>query len=421
MNRRDVLAALGTASVALGGCLGAEGDNTTPTTDGPPSEEPSTETPRKTDTQSDSTTTSQTRSCDGPGHSYLTAPECFQITSYMDQGDLGGGSFSPGPQSGPRLLATHRDTLYATVPSQGRVVAFIEDGAEGTSPTVTTVVENLNRPHGIAFHRGDLYLALESAVVRYGMDGLTDVTSQEMLVDDIPRGKFHWTRTIAVQGSRVYLSAGSCTSGECNSGNDRYLTTITAFDLDGSNPTTYATGLRNAVGLEWHDGKLFATDNGIDDLGPDRPPDEINIIKEGHDYGFPDCYGDNIPVPDRGSGTDCEGKTPPAVELQAHVAPLGLGFATTDTFPEKYRGDLYVALHGSWTRDEPVGYKIRRVPYVDGSLGTPEDFITGWMPQGGTNEDARGRPVDVVFSEDEMYVSDDLSGEIYRINFNNKS
>lgn len=380
---------------------------------GPPAESTASPTSGNADTDTATSTATATTTpapCDDVDHPFLTAADGFSIGAYADADDLGGGPFTPGPDPGPRMLATYRGTLYATIPAQDRVVALPGDGASAED-IVTVNPDSLTKPHGIAFHEDRLYLATAGRVVRYRMDGL-EATDEEVLVDDVPRGVYHWTRSLAIHDGRLYLSAGNCPSGNCSGGDDGYLATVTAFDLNGSNRSTYATGLRNAVGIGWHDGKLFATDNGIDDLGPDLPPDEINVVEEGRDYGFPDCYGDNVPVEE---SADCEGRATPAVELQAHVAPLGFDFATTDALPAAHRGDMYVALHGSWTRDDPVGYEVIRVPY-DGSLGDPTTFVTGWMPEGGTNDDARGRPVDVCVADTGvMYVSDDLSGTIYRV------
>jgi glucose/arabinose dehydrogenase len=426
VNRRALLVAAGSLAASLAGCSERPEDAVDPistgtaesTTDdrqnptdgtGPSAESTRSPTSANTDT---ATATTAPPPCDGVDHPFLTAADGFSVGTYADATDLGGGPFSPGPDPGPRMLATYRGTLYATIPAQDRVVALPGDGSGSAADIVTVNPDSLTKPHGIAFHDDRLYLATASRVVRYRMDGL-EATDEEVLVDDVPQGVYHWTRSLAVHDDRLYLSAGNCPSGDCSGGDDGYLATVTAFGLDGSNRTTYATGLRNAVGIGWHDGKLFATDNGIDDLGPDLPPDEINVVEEGRDYGFPDCYGDNVPVDDE--SPDCEGRATPVVELQAHVAPLGFDFATTGAFPASHRGDMYVALHGSWTRDDPVGYEVIRVPY-DGSLGDPTTFVTGWMPEGGTNEDARGRPADVCVADTgEMYVSDDLSGTIYRV------
>jgi glucose/arabinose dehydrogenase len=404
LRRRFLRAAAATGTAALvAGCVGGPDDGT------PTRSETRTGTEAGTATPTDGTTGNE--SPRGEPHAFLSAPDGFTVETYVDTSDLGGGEFAPGPAPGPRLLAVHDGTLYATVPAQGRAVALPE---EGGSVRIETVIEELERPHGIAFDGEDrLYLATAGRVLRYSMDGrVADAATEEVLVDDVPEGRYHWTRTVAVEGPRLYLSAGTCLSGDCGEGNEGYLGTVTAFDLDGSNPTTYATGLRNPVGLTVHDGRLFAPDNGADDLGPELPPDEINVLREGGDYGFPGCYGDNVAVDGNEGG--CEGSIAPAVMLPAHCAPLGCGFGTTDALSRGYRGDLYVALHGSWTREDPVGYEVIRVPY-DGTLGDPEPFVTGWMPEGGANDDARGRPVDVVASGDGLFVSDDMAGAVYRV------
>jgi glucose/arabinose dehydrogenase len=435
MNRRAVLVAAGSFLTSLAGCIGGNSeDQPTPQ----PTERPtatatdSTRTPtgtatptnRATDTRTDTKTATESSTpteteievsvaCSGTDHEFLGSPDGFSVTEYANSDELGGGPFSPGPDPGPRMMAVYDGTLFATIPEQGRVVALPDDGAGGLDRLVTVNPEELNRPHGIGFHGDTLFLACADRVVRYRMNSL-DATDGTVLVEDIPEGVYHWTRSLAVTDDRLYLSVGNCPSGNCSDGTDEYHAAVTALDHDGSNRTTYATGLRNAVGIEYHDGTLFVTDNGIDDLGPNLPADEINVIEQGRDYGYPDCYGDNVPV-DGASETDCEGRATPRVKLQAHVAPLGFCFADTAAFPQEYRGDMYVALHGSWARDDPVGYKVIRVPY-DGELGEPSDFVTGWMPDGGTNEDARGRPADVHVGPDgAMYVSDDLSGTIYRV------
>lgn len=346
---------------------------------------------------------------------YLDTPEGFRITVFADAEELGGGPFGPGPQPGPRMLETYRGTLYATVPGEGRVVALPQDG-DGSASGVETVVEDLTKPHGIAFHDDQLYLALAGSIVRYRMeDSRPLASSKTVLVDDVPLGNTHWTRSLAVRESNLYLSAGACITGECSGGNQEYLAAVTEFDLDGSDPTPYATGLRNAVGIEWHDDELFVTENAREGLGPDLPPDQIHVLERGRDYGYPECYTHGVPVDDEDEDA-CEGSPPAAATLGAHVAPLGFAFNDAESIREAYRGDMYVSFHGSWELDDPVGYEVVRVPHRDGTLGEPEEFVTGWMPSDGGGEDARGRPVDVHATEDgTMYVTDDLSGRIYRI------
>ncbi|WP_162562375.1 PQQ-dependent sugar dehydrogenase [Salinigranum rubrum] len=397
MNRREFLAVASLS--ALAGCAtssapGSTADTGDTTTFSPPS-------------ATDETAAS-------PAVSGLSVPDGFRVSTFADDGSLGGGEFRPGPEPGPRLLAAHEGAVYVTVPSQGRVVAFSTD--DETATEVTTVVADLDRPHGIDFLDGQLYLATADQLLRYDLDGVAVASdSMQVLADDIPAGKYHWTRSLALSDGHLYLSAGNCLSGDCTAGNEDYLTAITRFDLDGSNPTTYATGLRNAVGIAWHDGRLFATDNGTDDLGPDLPPDEINVVAEGGDYGFPHYYGANVPVNESVSADAPTDALAPAVELPPHCAPLGFDFATGSAFPEAYRGDMFVALHGSWGREDPTGFEVVRVPYEEGTLGSPEPFLFGFLPDGKGMDEATGRPVDVLALDGTLYVSDDLGGRVYRV------
>lgn len=427
--RRHVLATVAGAglSALLSGCGGPDGAGRSPT--GPTSTGTTREPPTGSSTTSPTTQPTETAvpeppsACPSCDPSYLRVPPGFTVTRFADSEALGGGEWRPGPEPGPRLLGTHEGRLFATIPSQGRVVAFEPTGDGTRAASVETVVADLDRPHGIAFDGDRLYLALEHDVRRYRLDGTAaEPDSMEVLVDDIPSGRNHWTRTIVVHDGRLYLSAGACQppgSAVCEDGRTALLGAIHAFDLDGRNPVRYATGLRNAVGLTWHDGRLIATDNGVDGLGPEVPADEVNVVEQGGHYGYPECYGHNTPNAEVGAtATDCENRIPPRVTLPAHSAPLGCEVYTAERYPRAYRGDLYVALHGSWARPNPVGYKVVRIPIRDGEFGSVHDFLTGWMPDGGANADARGRPVDVHVGRDGvLYVSDDMAGVILRVDY----
>ena len=139
----------------------------------------------------------------------------------------------------------------------------------------------------------------------------------------------------------------------------------------------------------------------------------------GGNFGWPFCYGDRVPDTSfRGTPQLCQSTIPPRVELQAHSAPLGLVFYSGQMFPTEYRGDLFVALHGSWNRSVPTGYKVIRIKMND--LGVPDglqDFITGWLSPGETGKGKwMGRPVGLaVGPEGSLYISDDGSGSIYRV------
>jgi glucose/arabinose dehydrogenase len=165
--------------------------------------------------------------------------------------------------------------------------------------------------------------------------------------------------------------------------------------------------------------QIWVTQNERDNIEPeheDLPPEEINILQDGADYGWPYCYGNRIPSPDREfhDPARCARTNPPALEMQAHSAPLGIAFLDRATmFPADWRGDAVVAFHGSWNRSVPTGAKVVRVRIRDGTPVSYEDFITGWQ---GPNGRRWGRPVDLVVNTDgSLLISDDAAGAIYRV------
>ena len=153
---------------------------------------------------------------------------------------------------------------------------------------------------------------------------------------------------------------------------------------------------------------------GRDYLGDNLPPDEINLIEEGKHYGWPVCFGNRVYDRKFGQKTPefCQKTEPPVFELAAHVAPLGLVFVDSPLFPASWEGDLLVALHGSWNRTTPVGYKVVRIKMKEGKPTEMEDFITGWLKGG----EVLGRPVDLTFDQQgRLYLSDDKAGVVYII------
>ena len=173
-------------------------------------------------------------------------------------------------------------------------------------------------------------------------------------------------------------------------------------NLDGSDFKPYATGLRNSVFMTLNPttNEIWATEMGRDFLGDDIPPDEVNIIREGKFYGWPFCWGDGNTDKDVNKGGtkfDCAKSVNPQIKLQAHSAPLGLAFLGSD---------LLVSYHGSWNRSAPTGYKVVRF-----RNGVQEDFITGWIK----GKEVLGRPVDILVKGNEIYISDDKAGLVYRL------
>jgi glucose/arabinose dehydrogenase len=327
--------------------------------------------------------------------------------------------FATGLDS-PRWLAfSPEGVLYASIPSQGQVVALPDRNADGVADSTITLVDSLYQPHGLAFFGGALFVAENQRVIRVTYDSKAaqpKATRLQTVVPNLPTGSGHLTRTITFgPDGKLYVSAGS----SCNScvEDDSRRAAVTQYNPDGSGEKVFAKGLRNSVGLTWRPGtsELWATDNGRDYLGDDLPPDEINVLRDGADYGWPYCYGNRMPDPQLGSASRCAITQPPTVALQAHSAPLGLAFYAGTQFPKEYQGDLIVAYHGSWNRSVPTGYKLVRVRMNGGTpTGEVQDFVAGWLDGGS----AWGRPVDPVVGPDgSLYVSDDAAGVIYRITY----
>jgi glucose/arabinose dehydrogenase len=312
--------------------------------------------------------------------------------------------------------------VYATLIGEGRVVSLPDKDNDGVADEVKTFADNLPVVHGIAFREKQVYVATERQVVRLedtDGDGVAD--KRDVLVDDLPVGGNHRTRTIAFgQDGKLYLSAGS----ECNAcvDSDQRQAAISRYSPDGTFEKIYAKGLRNAVGMLFHPvtHELWITNNGRDMLGDDIPPETIFNVKEDADYGFPYCYGDRIPDETQGGTAGyCAKVGLPAVKMQAHSAPLGLAFYTGEQFPAQFRGDIFVAFHGSWNRSVPTGYKLVRVRMKDNQPDNSagdllvEDFATGWQTDG-----VWGRPVNpMVASNGDLLLTDDHAGAIYSIYF----
>lgn len=305
--------------------------------------------------------------------------------------------------------------LYVAARGTGSIVAIPEAGR--------TVVarSGLAGPHSLVFRGNDLYVAMDNAVVRF-RDAVTEnliVAGEAERLTALPTGGQHTTRTLAISPDGDLLVAAGSTCNFCNEG-DRRRAAVTRYDPDGSNPRPFALGLRNTVGLAWHPvtGELWSTDHGGDNLGDDTPPEEINILREGSHYGWPDCYGENRPVPAREfpqvNASRCDAAAPPEFQMQGHSAPLGIAFYTGDEFPAAFRNDALVTFHGSWNRSEPTGYKVVRVRAASGRASAVEDFLWGFLdPRTRTRS---GRPVHAISGPDgAVYVSDDANGNIYRI------
>jgi glucose/arabinose dehydrogenase len=339
----------------------------------------------------------------GTGALDLVAPPGFQVTTYASV-----------PHA--RFMALGADgSVYVSESQSGRIVRLVD--GHGVADSVVEVASGLDLPHGMAFHKHAFYVATHDGVVRFALDADGRPVGAPVAVNHYTGGDGHWSRTIVFGAdSAMYVAIGSSCNLCVEADSDRAV--VMRYDEDGSNGRVFARGLRNAVGLAVSPvtGALWATQNERDNVLPnheDLPPDELNIVRSGGDYGWPYCYGDRIPNVEY-PGAKCGPTIPPALGFQAHSAPLGIAFLSTATqFPTAYRGDALVAFHGSWNRTIPTGAKIVRVHVVKGLPVSYEDFITGWQRHDGNRW---GRPVDVLVARDgSVLISDDFSGTIYRV------
>lgn len=290
---------------------------------------------------------------------------------------------------------------------------------DGKAVATHSIFRDLNNPHGLVFDPQNsflLYFAEEDKISKVKI--YSDEHSQK--IADLPSGGGHFTRTLGFgPDSRLYVSIGS-SCNVCHEQDNRRAK-IFSMNKNGGDFKEFARGLRNAVFFTWSyvDGKMWATEMGRDLLGDNIPPDEINIVEAGKNYGWPICYGKNIhdSIFDKNTYIRNPCMEPfeisSHIDIPAHSAPLGLAFVPEEGWPEGYWYNLFVSYHGSWNRSEPTGYKVVRINLDSKGnyLGT-EDFITGWL----TSSGALGRPVDILVQPGgTMYISDDKAGVIYKV------
>lgn len=238
----------------------------------------------------------------------LQAPRGFQASV-----------FAEGFQQ-PRFMAVAPNgDVFVSDPQAGTVTALPDSDGNGKADGRAVFASGLNRPHGLAFHGGFLYVANTDGVVRYAYkSGQRQASGAAQKVVDLPAGGGHWTRTVEFgPDGRMYVAAGS-TCNVCEEADPRRAA-VWVYGADGKNGKPYATGLRNPVGLEWFGGTLYATNNGRDQLGDDLPPEGFYKLKAGGFYGWPYCYTVKASQPQvwdrdfgKKSAATCTSATPPS-------------------------------------------------------------------------------------------------------------
>ena len=345
----------------------------------------------------------------------------------------------------PREMKTAPDgAVFLAESGAGRIRIIPPDDSRRPA----TFAGGLDLPYGLLVwppgpQPTHLYVAEGSRVVRFAYrPGQRAAGAPEVVIPLLPSGG-HWTRDLAASpdGRTLFVAVGSGSNiaGEMPSeppggivawqsahgmgalwGAEQRRADVLAYDPDGGGARTFATGLRNCSGeaVQPETGALYCAVNERDGMGDDLPPDYVTRVEAGAFYGWPWFYIGDHPDPrlhDPPPGLASH-VTVPDVLIQPHSAPLGIAFYDGTQFPAAYRGDAFVALHGSWNRARRTGYKVVRVRFRDGRpTGDYEDFLTGFVL---SDREVFGRPAGVAVAADgSLLVSEDGNGTIWRVSY----
>jgi glucose/arabinose dehydrogenase len=361
--------------------------------------------------------------------------------------------YATDPDKGRLMIRAPNGDVFVSVPHKGKIKVFRSSTGE-QAETASVFAEGLDRPFGIAFYpTGDnpryLYVATVNQVIRlpYVKGALQAGAAPEVVVPRLTEAKgSHSSRTLAFSGDDklMFVSIGSATNVADTMtaappmpladwerkyavgaawGDELDRAVVLAFDAEGGARRTFATGLRNCVGMVLYPptGELLCSVNERDELGDRLPPDFVTRVAANQFFGWPWYYiGPNEDPRLAGKRPDLKTKVrTPDVLLQAHSAPLGMAPylpppGARHAFPKEYEGDVFLALHGSWNAATRTGSKVVRLTMKNGvPTGAYQDFMTGLIV---SDKEVWGRPSSVLVASDgALLVDDDASGAIWRI------
>ncbi|WP_460125844.1 PQQ-dependent sugar dehydrogenase [Pseudomonas sp. S2_C03] len=370
-----------------------------------------------------------------------TVPEGFSVTAIaqdlkiprqtlvLPNGDIlvaegrGGNAAKLKPKD---VIASYIKAQGNTKVKGGNRLTLLRDAdGDGKYELQTVFAEHLNAPYGLAYADGKIYVANQDALVRFDYtEGQTKASGMPTRITELPSAiNHHWTKSLAISedGRSLYVGIGS-NSNITERGMEVEVDRAMVWQIDAQTGAhkPYATGLRNPTALKIQPGTgtLWAVVNERDELGPDLVPDYLTSVKEGAFYGWPYSYwGQNVDTRARPQDPKkVASAIKPDYSLGSHVAALGVDFSTA-AMGERFADGVFVGEHGSWNRDNPVGYKVIFVPFNNGkATGEPIDFVTGLR---GDDGKTRGRPVGVtVDPRGALIIADDLSNTVWRVTRN---
>ncbi len=334
----------------------------------------------------------------------LKLPKGFKIEVYA--------SGIPNARS---LRLGDKGTVFVGNRVLDKVYAIVERNGKHE---VKVIASGLDRPNGLAFRNGTLYIAEGTRISKLERieDNLDNLPKPVVIYSDFINQQSHGWKFMALgPDNRLYVNVGApCNICEPPPTNGQ----IRRVNLDGSGAEVVARGVRNSVGFDWHPvtKELYFTDNGRDWLSEDLPEDELNrVTKIGQHFGFPYCHQGTFTDREFGWGRSCDEFEKPVALLGPHAAALGMRFYTGRMFPAQYRGAIFIARHGSWNRTKKIGGDVVVAKLnKDGTVKSIEPFLTGFLQ----NNQYSGRPVDVeLMTDGSLLVSDDYAGAVYRVTY----
>ena len=353
--------------------------------------------------------------------------------------------------------------IRSTRDAKGGIVALRDTNRDGRMDRRERFGDNGGS--GIALVGSSLFFATDDAVLRYAIPraGLRPSGAPDSVVADLPTGRSHTAKTIAIRGNDLFVNVGSPTNScqvddrqSQSPGQDpcpdlQTRAGIWRFDARRSGQKQadgerWATGIRNAVAItiDPPTGQLWVAQHGRDQLvqnwpahfdttaGAELPAEELFRVSRGDNFGWPYCFYDGqakrkVLAPEYGGDGKqvgrCATAKGPVAAMPAHWAPNGLLFYRGSQFPARFRGGAFIAFHGSWNRaPRPQGgYNVVFIPFAKGAARPYELFATGFAGDQVQPNSAAHRPVGLAVGPDgSLYVSDDRGGRIWRVMWKGK-
>src|SRR5215475_7638771 len=326
--------------------------------------------------------------------------------------------FVSGVPNARSLRLGDKGTVFVSNRILDKVYAVVDKGGK---PELKVLASGLDRPNGLAFGKGTLYIAEGTKISKLENieNNLDNPPKPVVIYDKFPNHQSHGWKFMALgPDNKLYINVGApcniCVPPETNA-------QIARMNVDGSGLEPYALGVRNSVGFDFHPAtkELYFTDNGRDWLSEDIPHDELNrVTKAGQHFGYPYCHQGNVPDDQLGWGRKCSAFEAPVALIGPHAGALGMRCYAASMFPAAYRNAIFIARHGSWNKTAKIGGDIIVAKLnPNGSVKSWEPFLTGFLQDNGYI----GRPVDVeVMKDGSLLVSDDYAGAIYRISYDGR-